>query len=372
MADQNQKQDADVIIRTMKTDLEKITAGPIKSEEKPSAPGPLRPISQEARMPQAAIPMPSYRSTPPTPSVPITPVKPAAPPVLIIPPKVIPPKVIPQIPARPLYKTMPTWIKLGAIGFGVILITLAGLYGYWKIFIQTKPPEIPPAVIPPATTTPGFPVVPPSATTTPLKFFNKLPNKTITIDLPSKTSDALMKALKSEAAVSENRALIKQIKLTYLGKPLTIQEFFDLMAIFSPKDFLLNYENEFVLAFFIQKEGARPILILRSKNRDLMRAQMDDWEKTTLASDIFPIFLSNFKLPAALSAFRSYLFINQPVRYLNVNAPFASLNYAIYNDVLIFTTSSAGMFVVLQDLTGQSVSQNYLENLKASIGEFVK
>jgi len=30
------------------------------------------------------------------------------------------------------------------------------------------------------------------------------------------------------------------------------------------------------------------------------------------------------------------------------------------------------MFVVLQDLTGQSVSQGYLNNLKASINEFVK
>ena len=43
-----------------------------------------------------------------------------------------------------------------------------------------------------------------------------------------------------------------------------------------------------------------------------------------------------------------------------------------YNSFLIFTTSGTGMFVVLQDLTGQGISQNYLDNLKASIGEFIK
>ncbi|MEK9170752.1 MAG: hypothetical protein AAB789_00340, partial [Patescibacteria group bacterium] len=88
--------------------------------------------------------------------------------------------------------------------------------------------------------------------------------------------------------------------------------------------------------------------------------------------NILPMFLNNFKLPKYLPAFKSYLFVNQPVRYLNINMPFASLNYAIYDNFLIFTTSSAGMFVILQDLTGQSVSRNYLENLKASINEFVK
>ena len=153
---------------------------------------------------------------------------------------------------------------------------------------------------------------------------------------------------------------------------MAAEEFFNLMSIFAPKDFLSNYENEFAFAYFSQKEGARPILILKTKNKELAKNQMADWEKTTFTNDIFPLFLTDFTLPSTPPSFRSYLFINQPVRYSNVNIPYASLNYAIYNDFLIFTTSSAGMFIVLQDLTGQSVSVNYLENLKASINEFVK
>jgi len=144
------------------------------------------------------------------------------------------------------------------------------------------------------------------------------------------------------------------------------------MSVFAPKNFLSNYENEFAFAYFSQKEGARPILILKIKDKGLAQNQMADWEKMTLASDIFPLFLSDSELPKTLQSFKSYLFTGQPVRYLNINMPFASLNYAIYNNFLIFTASSAGMFVILQDLTGQSVSQNYLENLKASINEFVK
>ena len=144
------------------------------------------------------------------------------------------------------------------------------------------------------------------------------------------------------------------------------------MSIFAPQNFLLNYENEFVLAFFSQKEGMRPIVILKTKNKNLAENQMADWESKTFTSDIFPLFLNNNKLQKNLTAFKSYLFIGQPVRYLNVNLPFASLNYAIYNNFLIFTTSSAGMFVVLQDLTGQSVSVDYKNSLEASIDKFVR
>ncbi|MCX6813951.1 MAG: hypothetical protein NT078_01960, partial [Candidatus Azambacteria bacterium] len=252
-----------------------------------------------------------------------------------------------------------------------ILIVLSGLYGYWKIFIQSKLPAIANPLIS-TTTAPILPTAPTATTTAPIKFFNKLPNKSVTIDLPSKTSIALIQALKSEAKIEETRASIKQIKITNQGKSLTTEEFFSLISIFTPKDFLSNYENEFAFAYFSQKEGARPILILKVKNKDLAKTQMADWEKMTLASDIFPLFLSDSDLPKTLPSFKSYLFIGQSVRYLNINMPFASLNYAIYNNFIVFTTSSAGMFVILQDLTGQSVSQNYLENLKASINEFIK
>jgi len=295
----------------------------------------------------------------------------SGPPILVVPPKIIPPKEVPGMPVKPLYKVTPVWIKLGIIGLAVILITLSGLYGYWKIFIQSK---LPTTVNPPISTTtvPTLPTALTATTTAPIKFFNKLPNKSVTIDLPSKTSTALIQALKSEAKIEETRASIKQIKITYQGEPLITEEFFNLMSIFAPKNFLSNYENEFAFAYFSQKEGARPILILKIKDKELAQNQIADWEKMTLASDIFPLFLSNSELPKTLQSFKSYLFTGQPVRYLNINMPFASLNYAIYNNFLIFTASSAGMFVILQDLTGQTVSQNYLENLKASINEFVK
>jgi len=365
MADPIPKPEEDIIIRTMKDDLEKLGGVPAKKEEKlvpPIPPKPITPISKEAVFE-------SPKTPPPIPVAPPPPL--GAPPILVVLPKIIPPKEVPGMPVKPLYKVTPVWIKLGIIGLAVILIALSGLYGYWKIFIQSKSPT---TVNPPISTTtvPTLPTASTATTTAPIKFFNKLPNKSVTIDLPSKTSTALIQALKSEAKIEETRASIKQIKITYQGKPLTTEEFFNLMSIFAPKNFLSNYENEFVLAFFNQKEGARPILILRAKNKDLTKTQMTDWEKMTLASDIFPLFLSDSELPKTLPSFKSYLFTGQPVRYLNINIPFTSLNYAIYNNFLIFTASSAGMFVILQDLTGQSVSQNYLENLKASINEFVK
>ena len=144
------------------------------------------------------------------------------------------------------------------------------------------------------------------------------------------------------------------------------------MSIFPPQNFLLNYENDFALAFFSQKEGMRPILILKIKNKAIAQSHMTEWEGKTFATDIFPLFLSNNKSSKNTSAFKSYLFIGHPVRYLNVNVPFASLNYSIYNNFLIFTTSSAGMFVILQDLTGKSVSVDYKNSLEASINKFVR
>ena len=108
------------------------------------------------------------------------------------------------------------------------------------------------------------------------------------------------------------------------------------------------------------KSASSNPLILKTKNRDLAQTQKQDWEKTSLISDSYPLFLLNFKLPTVKS-FKSYMFVNQPVRYLNINIPYASLSYAIYNDFLILSTSSAGMFIILQDLTGQSISAGYLE-----------
>ncbi|MFH1990383.1 MAG: hypothetical protein ABIJ19_00820 [Patescibacteria group bacterium] len=374
MTEPNQKQTEDIIIRTMKDDLEG------KPKPKPAAvipPSPFTPISKEAEYKASPAPITPIAPPPPPPPPKIefkpTPAPiPNKPPVLIVPPKIIPPKKIPEIPVKPLYKVMPAWIKLGIIGLITICVTLSGLYSYWKIFIQSKPPTT--SVNPPVSTTtiPMLPIAPLATSTILAEFFSKLPNKSITIDLPTKTPAVLMQALKSEAEIEETRASVKQLKITYQGTPLTTEEFLNLFSIFTPKDFLLNYENEFAFAFFAQKEGARPILILKAKNKTLANTQLTNWEKATLVSDILPLFLNNIKLPQYLPSFRTYLFVNQPVRFLNISAPFASLNYSIYNNYVIFTTSSAGMFIVLQDLTGQSISQSYLENLNASINEFVQ
>ena len=383
------QQDENIVIRTMKGDLEKITGIPApKPAEKPAPPPIVLPkISQEAafeapkmtapppppqKMPPASAPMPAPMPAPaPFPEIkpPGAPPAPGKPPVLIIPPK-IPPKEIPAVPAKPLFKAMPVWIKLGGIALGIILIVLAGLYGYWKFFIQSQPVVTPPPVEVPAV--PTLPETPIATTTAPIKFFNKLPHKTITIDLPAKTPLALTESLKAESTISETISSVKQLKITYQGQPVPTSELFELMSIFAPAGFLDNYENEFALAYFSQKEGARPILIIKAKNGALAKTQMEAWEKTTFISDILPLFLTEKKLPAALPAFRSYLFINQPVRYVNVGIAYASLNYAIYNDYVIFTTSSAGMFVILQDLTGQTASANYLQQLEASINNFVR
>lgn len=344
----------------MKGDLEKlsgITPEKPKEPEKITAP-PVTSASQESQVSIPEAPTGARFEPKPAPLA-------GKPPVLVI-----PPKEIPKIETAPLFKATPVWLKIGAIGLGITVLVLSGLYGYWKIFIQGEPtPQTPPIA---TTTIPTLPITPVSISTAPIKFFNKLPNKEITIDIPSKTSASLLNALKSEAAIEEARASVKQIKLTYQGKPITTEEFFNLMSIFAPQNFLSNYESEFALAFFSQKEGMRPILILKTKNKNEADNQMKNWETKTLASDIFPIFLNNGQLPKVSSQFKSYLFIGQPVRYLNINLPFASLNYAIYNDFLIFTASSAGMFVVLQDLTGQSVSFDFMNSLEASIDNFVR
>lgn len=352
----------------------------LEKEKSPIPPPPKVPIKEPViEAPKPALPPPVIAPQLPMVKPPVLVAEPkATPPEPVIPqvtlpilqkeiPKIIPPKEIPEIPTKPLPKATPVWIKFGAIGFGIVLLAFLGIYGYWKLFVKNQPatPPTTPVVVP------TLPMAP-ATTTLPIKFFNKLPHKAVTIDLSAKTSAALLKALKAEAAISETLASIKQIKITYQGKSITTEEFFNLMVIFSPKDFLANCESEFALAFFIQKEGVRPILILKIKSNDLAQTQMTDWEKKTLTSDILPLFLTDFKLPKTLPAFKSYLFINHLVRYLNISMPFASLNYAIYNNHLIFTTSSAGMFVILQDLTGQSVSLDYLKSLEASINNFAK
>ena len=359
------QKEENIVIRTMKGDLEQLS-GILPEKEKKVEPAPFAPIrqlSQETQVPIAQAP--TAHTLPPKLKTE------TKPPILIIPPKTIPPKEITEIPAKPLFKATPIWFKIGGIGLGVAVLSLIGLYGYWKIFIQSRP-IVQPFLVP-ITKPPTLPGVSTATTTVPIKFFNKLPNKEVTIELSSKTSAALLNALKSEATIEETRASVKQIKITYQGKPITTEEFFNLMQIFTPQNFLLNYESEFALAFFYhlypQEKEVRPIIIIKAKNQELAQNQMQTWEKS-LISDINPLFLTEIKMPEKLIMFKSYSFVKQPVRYINVGIPHASFNYSIYNDLLILSTTSAGLFVILQDLTEQSVSLNYLELLEASIGNF--
>ena len=370
MAEPTPQKDENIIIRTMKGDLQKLSGAPVIKEKKPE-PNLFVPVFPTYQAPQAPTPPPPPKIEP-KPTPPVMPEKPQSlnPPILIVPPKIIPPKEFAEISTKPLFKATPVWLKISGIGLGVMLLVLFGLYGYWKVFIQSQPvAPAPPVKI---VVQPTLPVTPTATTTASIKFFNKLPNKEVTIDLPSKTPAVLTNALTSEAAIKEALASVKRINITYQGKPITAEEFFNLMSMFAPQNFLSNYGNDFALAFFSQKEGVRPILILKIKDKNLAESQMANWESKMFTSDIFPLFLSNSKLPKNVSTFKSYLFIGQPVHYLNINLPFASLNYAMYNNFLIFTTSSAGMFVILQDLTGQSVSIDYKNSLEASLGKFVK
>ncbi len=377
MADQaQQSQKEDVVIRTMKGDLDKLSGIVPKPEEKPApaAPSPIPSGLSE----EAIYGIPQKKVTPiPPPPKPITPAAPIYPTPKIS--EIKKPETRPEVPILKIpekeerklqFKTAPIWLKLAAIGLGVIIVALAGLYGYWKIFVRSKTPAI---TAPAATTTTAVLPIAPAATTTPqIKFFNKLPNKSITIDLPAEMTSTLLQALESEAKIAEPRSSVKQIKLTYESKPITAGDFFYMMQISAPGDFLSNYEDQFTLAYFAQKEGARPILILKIKDKSLAEKQMAAWEQTTLVKDIYPLFLSGSAFQNTSHIFKTYLFIGQPVRYVNIGVPYASLNYAIYDNFLILTTSSAGMFVVLQDLTGQTVSLNYLKSLEASINDFVK
>lgn len=359
----------EIAVRTLKSDIEELESKGVK-EPKPQVPTPpqipggtakeaqfeSRATPQAPQVVRPEVPKPPTLPKPPIPTAPSLPKAPT-PPVLKIPPKQIPPKEIPMIPARPLPKVFPTWLKLGLIAVVIIIVTFFGLYAYWKFFVQQKPaPQVQVPVMPPATTTPLLPTLPEVINPVPVKFFNKLPSKSVAIDLVKKDSVTLKQALLAEAQVSEVRASVKQIVLTYQNKPLTASDFFILMQIFTPKDFLSNYTDGFALALFSQKEGARPIVILKPKDSALSKTQMQSWEKSTLSSDTLPLFLNLQKIPVP-GVFKEYVYAGQVVRYLNTSTLFASLNYTNYNGDLIITTSSAAMFVILQDLTGLTLTK---------------
>src|SRR3989344_1825326 len=189
-----------IVIRTMEDDLK----GPSALKEEKSAPAVPSFLSKESK-----ILGPEFESAPvsnpPMPSPFAAPSAPLA---------RIPAKEFPEIPARPIFKATPVWMKLGAIAFGVIVLVLLGLYSYWKVFIQSEP-----AIPPPAATAPSLPIAGTATTTAPIAFFNKLPHKTVTLDLPSKISPALLSALELETAVEEKISSVKQVKITYQDKP---------------------------------------------------------------------------------------------------------------------------------------------------------
>lgn len=256
---------------------------------------------------------------------------------------------------KPLKRLLPPkklWIRL-AIVFSVALI--AGSL-YWIFVISRQPDkEPPPPVAPtppsaqvpasPATSTPPEIIIPPS-----LVQVEKTENFDIskTEDLPNVLADA------AKEGVTENSFVRIIVKNTTENRLVLPQEIAQAFQVEAPEGFFDSLGEDFTLLSYVQKEGRRPVLIAKIKDKTGLNNALKGWE-AKIAKD--GVFLSGAKIQALVSYFKTGKYKNTPVRYLTISKQDMGVCYVIFGDYFVLTASFAGLKAAVDRIESAKLTQ---------------
>jgi hypothetical protein len=174
-------------------------------------------------------------------------------------------------------------------------------------------------------------------------------DETETIELAIDQTDQLLEKLKIAATKKQEIGTLKRIliKLTNGEEKYTsLTEFVSALNLIFPEDILNSSEN-YTLFFYAQAEGQRLGLVINTTNN--IKENLILWEKT-MVTDLASLFLDLTREEPATQEFQDNIYQDIAIRYLNFPNPDLTIDYALFNDKLVITTSKASMYAAIDAL----------------------
>lgn len=237
--------------------------------------------------------------------------------------------------SEPVKKKKWLWIGLGAL-----VLSLGGVvfWYWWMERSETVEPIVNEGEVKEMT-----PPLPQETTeTTPLPSYSVEQANLLSFDTETVTAEAITtEFLKIALTVQENRL---QGPITFLVRdqnynPLAFSRFAYLLGLDLDPALLNTLDEDFALYFYMDGERPRMGLQVTIRDQVTFTAALKTAE-TTLPKVFEPFFLDKTTAPKTKLAFQSGLYQEQPLRYVNIDAPMnLSIDYALRNGQWLVGTS---------------------------------
>lgn len=341
-------------IRTMQKDLSGRATFPARKVSPP----PKLPVAPQPAgwpEPQPPFPPPAERKVPegkPAPSIfaqPKPPKPSVAPPPQPTPPRPPPPKpTIKVSPPPPLSKrrlTSQSWLYLG---LGVAVLVLVATLGF--LFYQKEiPPEEPPIVEPPPDQLIPTPSLIPEISTTTIRLTERneteLKNKILETAQEYSEGINITRLLITvvENGVKRFLTLSELAEILNLNIPDALQtpaaEAYNLILSSLPSEALATSSNSFK-----EDRENRLALILETANPREANKTMQDWE-ATMVQELEGLMLIS-PGPEATPEFQEVIYHGASLRYKNLPISSITIDYTIYQNLIIITTSKRSIYTI--------------------------
>ena len=127
---------------------------------------------------------------------------------------------------------------------------------------------------------------------------------------------------------------------------LSLSELFQKLEISIPPYSLMELENKYTLVLYSQNEEKRLGLITQVKNSENLKEQLKFWEQT-MVNDLQNFFLGKNLLSPATSGFQDNNYKEIAIRYINFPEPDLTIDYAVFNNLFVLTTSRESMYKII-------------------------
>ena len=152
-------------------------------------------------------------------------------------------------------------------------------------------------------------------------------------------------------------ANISRIIVKKEGVPISLRELLDELKIKIPSDTLDFFDNNrYNLILFEEATGAKRLgLAMVTSNPSTTRLKFQSWENENIASrKIYrafePLFMGSRISSVSQERFKTGKYMGVKMRYLQIPDKNTSLDYLVYGDILVITTSKDSIFQVIEIL----------------------
>lgn len=245
---------------------------------------------------------------------------------------------------RALLKNLLLTYRWWLMGIGVAIIALLLTWFGWRwyqakqaanqtVSETTSVPEPNPTPAPTPEPTPVEPVTP--------HYLTNQPNL-LSLDTETITTDAIKAQLLQIALSIQNDNLHQPVEFLIRDQklnPLAFSRFAYLLQLGLPTDLVAALDEDFSLYFVMDQVRPRVGLKVKIKSSEAFTSALQASE-ATLPAALEPIFLDTTTAPKTNLAFRSGLYHDQPVRFVNVDSALGlSVDYAVHEGLWFVGTS---------------------------------